>query len=91
MGEEETNRNRRKNKIKKQGAGPPTQAVDASMGEEEKNRKQKEEQKKDKGSGALIQLPGPFGRLLRPAWIIQWAYCEKPTPTGGGFNNGWAN
>ena len=23
---------------------------------------------------------GPFGRILQPAWIIQWAYSETPPP-----------
>ena len=58
-----------------------TQATDARMGKEEKKRKQKEEQNKETGSGT--QLPGPFGRPLRPAWIIQWANTETPPPTGG--------
>ena len=40
--------------------------------EEEQNRKQKEEQKKETGSGPPTQLPGPFIRLVRPAWIIRW-------------------
>ena len=52
-----------------------TQAINAHMGEEEKNRKQKDEQK-ETGSRPPTQLPGPFGHLLRPAWIIQWAYSE---------------
>ena len=57
----------------------PTQTIVALMGEEEKNRKQKEET----GSGPPTQLPGPFGRLLRPAWIILWAYSEpSPHPQG---------
>ena len=34
--------------------------------------KQKEEQKKETGNGPTTQLPGPFGRLLRPIWFIQW-------------------
>ena len=73
---------RRKNGSEKVKPSTPTQASDARMEEEEKNRKQKEEHKKKKtGSGPPIKLPGPFGRLLRPAWIIRWAYSETPTPT----------
>ena len=60
----------------------PNKATDARIGEEETNRKQKEEQKKETGSGALTQLPG---RLLRPVWIIRWAYSEPPHPQGGSF------
>ena len=65
----------RKEKGRREGADGktilPTQVIDVRMGEEEKNRKQKEEQKKETGSGPPTQLPGPFGRLLRPAWIIR--------------------
>ena len=46
-------------------------------------KKQKEEKKKETGSAPSIQLPGLFGRLLRPTWIIRWAYSETPLPTGG--------
>ena len=63
---------------------PPIQAIDACMGEEEKNRKQKEEQKKKNGRGASTQVPGPFSRLLLPAWIIRWVYSETPAVPGEG-------
>ena len=61
----------------------PTQAIDALMGEEEENRKQKEEQKQETGRRPPTQLPGPFGRLVRPTWIIRWAYSET-RPQGEG-------
>ena len=66
----------KKIRIGAEGVKPstPTQAIDAHMGEEEQNRKQKEKQKKETGSGPPTQLPGQFGRLLQPAWIIRWDY-----------------
>ena len=54
-----------------------TQVIDARMGEEEQNSKQKEEQKKETVGESPTQLPGPFGRLLRPAWIIR---CTHSVP-----------
>ena len=61
----------RRKEQRRNGAGkrakpspPPTQAIDARMGEEEQNIRKK----------LGTQPPGPFGRLLRPAWIIRRAY-----------------
>ena len=85
MPRKETVRKERKENGSRQKAKPstPTQGIDARMGGEEKNIQQKEEQKKETGSGAPTQLPGPFGRLLRPAWIIRLAYSITPSlPTG---------
>ena len=48
----------------------PSEAADALIGGEKQNAKQKEEQKEEIGSGSPTQLPRPFSRLLRPAWII---------------------
>ena len=50
-------------------------ATDALIGNEEQNEKQK----KETGSGLQPIYPGPFGRLLRPSWIIRRAY-SKPLP-----------
>ena len=72
----------KKERTKKNGSeerekpSTPIQAIDAHMGEEEKNRKQKEEHKKETGNGSPTHLPGPFDRLLLPAWIILWSYSE---------------
>ena len=84
----ETRRKERRKKGLGQRAKPsaPTQGIDARMGEKEQNRKQKEKQKKETVSGPPTKLPGPFCRLLRPAWIIRWAYSEiPPSPQGEMF------
>ena len=46
-----------------------TSYLDELMGEDE--------QKKQGGSGPQPSYPGPFGRLLRPAWIMRWAEEEE--------------
>ena len=59
---------RKKNEEQWLGAEPSilNLAVYALIEEEEQNRKQKDEQKKETGSASPTQLPGPFGRLIRP-------------------------
>ena len=77
--------NAKKERTKKKQIGAegepstPTQAIDARMGEEEKNRKQG--RTKRNRERAPAQLPGPFGRFLRPAGIMRWAYSETPPPS----------
>ena len=86
-GKETRRKQQRKNELgQKAKPSTSTQAIEACMGEEEKNRKQKEEKKGiEIGNGAPAQLPGPFGCLLQPTWIIQWAYSETP-PTHRGIS-----
>ena len=74
-----TERTKKKKGCNRQKAKIPTpiRKIDALIGFEEQNRKQM----KEKRARPQTSYPGPFGRLLRPAWIIRWAYFEKlPTP-----------
>ena len=79
---------RRANKkkgIEAQRVKPSTkfQATDAHIGDEEQNGKKKKNKRKKHGAGPQPGYPRAFGRLLRPAWIIWWAYSETPPPGGG--------
>ena len=49
----------------------PARATDAL-------RMEKEQKRKEQGVGPQPGYPGPFGRLLRPTWIIRWAYSKPP-------------
>ena len=51
-------------------------------GKKKRTKKEKEEQKKETGGGSSAQLPGPFGHLTRPAWIIRYAYSVTPSHLG---------
>ena len=76
-------RTKEKKGIKAQRAKSPntTRAVDALIGDEEQKVYQKKIRKRKKqGAGAQPIFSSPFGRLLRPTWMIQRAYHEIPQP-----------
>ena len=88
--ERQVRRRKKRKRIEAQSVKPsaPSQATDAHIGDEEQRGNQKKNKRKKQGSGPQSSYTGSFGGLLRPAWIILFAYSETPPPTGENSRRG---